>query len=73
MTLRQVINWSCRKRGERNIWNKGLLFVQLLIPKIGGLNNIYIFENVGMVCGYLKNNPVEVVLFCDIKKAGSTE
>jgi hypothetical protein len=36
------------------------------------LNYFYIFENVGMVRGYLNNNPVEVILFCDIGKGSRT-
>ena len=46
--------------------NKELLLPQHLIPKMAELNNIYIFENVGMVRGHLRDSHVEFVSFGDL-------
>jgi hypothetical protein len=48
--------------------NKVLLLPKLLIPKMGELNNIYIFESVGMVRGHLRDSHVECVSFGDPMK-----
>ena len=45
-----------------------LLLPKLLISKIGVLNDIYIFENVGIVRGYLKNNHVAFGSIGDLMK-----
>jgi hypothetical protein len=48
--------------------NKAQDLAKLLIPKMGELNNISTFENVGRVRGHLRDSYVECVSFGDLIK-----
>jgi hypothetical protein len=56
-----VWDWNVNCGTQRDTWTSKFWIVKQ-----------YICENVGMVHGYLKNNPVKVVLFCDIRKGSRT-